>query len=126
MGNPIREVTNTDEPCHILQPWSFDDDDDSGKVLAKAGDGQALRTLRGIITEAFDVGTLAIGKTGSTSAYMAALNLVGLPVGTVFEVPGLLVEFTEDTEIIATLVGNPTTGNIDGEIGFHEEFDAAR
>lgn len=124
--NPQRDLVCTDEPCPIRLPFSFDDDDDSPRSLGWVGDGQALTGLRFIITEAFDVGSITIGKTGSVAAYMPAVNLVGLAVGTVVEVTGLLIEMTADTEVLLTCTGNPTTGALDGFLETLDKFDSAK
>lgn len=125
-NNPIRDRIVTDEPCPIRTLWEFDHDDDSPRSLAVGVKGQALECIKFIVGEAFDAGTIVIGKTGTTNAYMTTLNLVGLPVGAVVIVEGLLAEFTEDTEIILTITGNPTTGQLDGWCDFTHQMSRAK
>ncbi len=124
-NNPRRKTLTTDQPCAIRAPWSFDNDDDSPRSLCVAASGQALTRIQFVIIAAFDVGSIVIGKTGSTSAYMSALNLVGLPVGTIVFVD-LATEFTEEEEIILTCTGNPTTGQLDGFCDFTEQMNFAK
>jgi hypothetical protein len=124
-NNPRRKTLTTEDPCAIRAIWSLDHDDDSPRSLAVAASGQMITRIQFVIITAFDAGSIVIGKTGSTSAYMSTLNLVGLPVGTVVFVD-LMTEFTEEEEIILTLTGNPTVGQIDGFCDFTEQMNFAK
>lgn len=124
--NPLRDIVVTDEPCPITLPWEFDNDDDSPRTLAIIKKGQLLRECEFTVNAIFDIGTIVIGVTGTTNSVMTTLNLVGLPINTVVTIPALWIEMTEDTEIILTLTGNPTTGQLDGFFGVRDQFSRAK
>jgi hypothetical protein len=124
-NNPQRKVLTTDQPSAIRAIWAFDHDDDSPRSLCTGAKGQMVTRIQFTILAAFDIGTIVIGRTGATSAYMSTLNLVGLPVGTVVFVD-LMVEFTEDEEIILTVTGNPTVGVLEGFCDFTEQMNFAK
>lgn len=120
----IREAPRTDEPCPAFSSFKIDKDTDTDEVVARVNAGDAVKELRFKITEAYDAGTASFGKSGSTTLLTPVINLAAYALNEVVVVP-VLEEFEDATDIIVTLTGAPTTGEMKGVIERYHEFDKA-
>jgi hypothetical protein len=126
MGNPIREILRTDEPCKVTTPFVINWNSKNLRALAKGRGGDALRSLCLVVSAVWDAGTISIGDGINATRWLPVTNMAGFALGDVIVDNALLDELAADTEVVLTIVpGVATTGKVKGVVDWVQDFNKA-